>query len=123
MPDGWEIANNTDALVADADGDPDGDAFPNYSEYVAGTLPGDDTSLLDLTHGTPDSVSGTVISWETVAGHLYTLYSGTNMLDYSWTSVVDYFQRPGTDGTMTYTNSLPEPQEFYKVGVQIDLGP
>ncbi len=121
MPDGWEVTNNTDALVADADGDPDSDAFPNYSEYIAGTLPNDASSLLDL--GCDQEPTGTAISWETALGRLYTLYSKTNMLDLSWTSVAGYFELSGTGNTMGYTNSLPKPREFYKVGVQLDSGP
>jgi hypothetical protein len=119
MPDGWEVGNNTDPLVDDADADPDADEFPNYSEYIAGTLPTDDTSLLDVAYDQWDP-AGLVVSWDTEIGHLYTLYSGSNMLDYSWTIVTGYFELNGTGNTMSYTNTLPKPREFYKVGVQID---
>jgi len=39
MPDAWEIVNNLDPLVNDANGDPDGDRVSNLEEYNAGTGP------------------------------------------------------------------------------------
>jgi hypothetical protein len=39
MPDGWEVDNNLDPLVDDANQDPDGDALTNLQEYQAGTDP------------------------------------------------------------------------------------
>ena len=39
MPDAWEIVNNLDPLVDDADGDPDNDGISNFDEYSAGTGP------------------------------------------------------------------------------------
>ena len=39
MPDAWEIVNNLDPLVNDANGDPDGDRVSNLEEYTAGTGP------------------------------------------------------------------------------------
>ncbi len=39
MPDVWEIANDLDPLVANADGDPDDDGDSNLTEYNNGTDP------------------------------------------------------------------------------------
>lgn len=39
MPDGWEVANHTDVLVPDADGDPDQDGIDNLIEYQTGGNP------------------------------------------------------------------------------------
>ncbi len=39
MPDAWEVAHGLNPLVADAGGNPDGDALTNIEEYNAGTDP------------------------------------------------------------------------------------
>ncbi|HBA85709.1 MAG TPA: hypothetical protein DCZ95_16630 [Verrucomicrobia bacterium] len=39
MPDGWELQYRLDRLHNDALGNPDGDEFPNLTEYWAGTRP------------------------------------------------------------------------------------
>ncbi len=39
IPDGWEVANGTDPLVADAGADPDHDLATNWQEYWAATSP------------------------------------------------------------------------------------
>ena len=39
MPSWWEVAYGTDPRVYDADEDPDGDGWSNYSEYLGGSDP------------------------------------------------------------------------------------
>jgi hypothetical protein len=56
MSDGYEIANGLNPLIDDTLYDKDGDGFPNYWEYVKGTLAGDKTSfaadrIVDKVHG------------------------------------------------------------------------
>jgi hypothetical protein len=39
MPDGWEVANRLNPLVADASADLDADGLSNLQEYLSGTDP------------------------------------------------------------------------------------
>jgi hypothetical protein len=44
MPDGWEVNNELDPTINDADGDLDGDGESNLLEYNLGTNPNDANS-------------------------------------------------------------------------------
>jgi len=44
MPDGWEVNNGLDPLVANGGSDPDSDGLTNYQEYLYGTYPLDSDS-------------------------------------------------------------------------------
>ncbi|MGC6426762.1 MAG: LamG-like jellyroll fold domain-containing protein [Akkermansiaceae bacterium] len=81
LPDGWEIANGTDRLVADADEDPDLDTRTNAQEFADGTLANNpDTDGDDLTDGQeatlmsdpldPDSDNDTLPDGEEVNTHM-----------------------------------------------------
>ena len=48
LPDDWENQYGLDPLFDDADGDPDGDGWSNYEEFIYGTDPTDRASFLFL---------------------------------------------------------------------------
>jgi hypothetical protein len=54
--------------------DPDGDAFPNASEYVAGTSPTNSASVLVIDSVTQNG-SGTTITWRSINNRKYQVYS------------------------------------------------
>ena len=48
LPDAWELAHGLNPLLDDATEDPDGDGASNTHEFLAGTLPKDTASILQL---------------------------------------------------------------------------
>ena len=114
LPDFWENQNGLSptnaAGVNGATGDPDGDGFTNIEEYLAGTDPQDDSSLLKIID---IGGAGRAISWNSIPGRNYQVYATTN--------VAAAFQ--AVSSTMTaygsptiFTNARPVvAREFYRV--------
>jgi len=68
------------------DADPDGDAFNNHSEYIAGTNPTNSLSLLKI-----DSVvlntNGSTLAWESVPGKRYQVFGRLDLDNAPWQAV------------------------------------
>jgi carboxypeptidase D len=80
MPDDWEIAYGLDSLSEDdADDDNDNDGSSNLSEYTAGTIPTDDTSVLRLTSAVKIG-DGYVIQWSSTSNSEYDVRFSTNLM-------------------------------------------
>ncbi len=79
LPDWWEFLHFRDATVADAGTDADGDQQSNLDEFVAGTGP--------LTAGSvfaADALageSGISVTWPSAEERTYTLYRSSNLSD------------------------------------------
>ena len=75
LPDVWELLHFSSRTAADPLDDGDGDHAANEAEFAAGTLPGDETSVLRLSdlQRAPD---GWTVRWPSVAGKTYQLTSG-----------------------------------------------
>jgi hypothetical protein len=71
LPNGWEMNEGLDPLIATGndgpDGDPDGDGFTNLQEYLAGTKPKDANSLLRITKIVREG-NDVRIYWQTAGG-------------------------------------------------------
>ena len=82
FPDEWEIEQFGCVTNVSKTADSDGDGVSNWSEYIAGTRAGDATSYLAIEHcAVADASGGTVtLSWPTVPGRVYSLWSTTNLL-------------------------------------------
>jgi len=63
MPDGWEVGNGLDPLVADADQDPDFDTMSNGDEYFADTDPHSPLSVLSVIQITAE-LGGVRVDWK-----------------------------------------------------------
>ncbi len=114
MPDGWEVTNGLDPVVANANLDSDGDGHSNIREYTAGTIPTDASSVFKLVN--MEIVGGRTISWLSVSNRTYSIYRSTNLLEvWSQTSLTSGI--PGdASGQTQYTD--PEPvggKCFYSV--------
>jgi hypothetical protein len=66
--------------------DPDGDAFPNSSENIAGTNPTNAASLLKIDSIT-NNASGATVTWRSVPGKNYQLLFRSPITNATWTAV------------------------------------
>ena len=88
MSDVWELANGTDRLLADADGDLDNDGATNLEEYVAGTDPQSAASLLEVSASivTPGAVR---LVFNATAGRSYSVLYKTSLESPAWLKLQD----------------------------------
>ena len=107
IPDQWEARYVNRLSALDHDTDLDGDAFPDFAEWRAGTHPGNASSLL-LLH----PANGT-LAWPSATGHTYHLQH-TPALTEPWTN------RAASLAADPPTNHLPvaDPTGFWRVQVE-----
>ena len=96
--------------------DPDGDGQSDWVEVIAGTDPFDPGSLFAISQMTaaPDRQT---LSWPGRSGRLYTVIA-TDDLSKGMTNRLDYFDRPGTDGAMAFTNASPARIDVFGIRVR-----
>jgi hypothetical protein len=105
LPDAWQIQFFGSISSPDArpEADPDGDGFDNLSEYVAGTNPTDQNSLLEL-----DSVtlagSSRVLHFTAIAGKTYSILFTPSLSAPVWIKAVDVPAQASTGPV-----SVPDP--------------
>lgn len=115
---GWPFDGSGDFL------DPDGDGMNNWQEWRCGTVPTNALSL--LTVSTPaSSVSGVIVSWQSVTNRRYWIERATNLALPSGTPALQSFfniasNLAGQSGTTIYTDATATNRGpfFYRVGVQ-----
>ena len=118
MPNLWEAQyglNPNDS--ADAALDPDRDGHTNVEEYLAGTRPNDDTSVLAL--ATTLHEQTVTVSFEAQAGRAYVLWSTADLANGKWIQV-QAFQPEGAKRTVTYgipAVHLPLPNGYYRLTI------
>ncbi len=98
--------------------DTDGDGLSNYAEWKSGTIPTNAASVLQLASPS-NSVSGTVVSWQSAVGVTYYLQRGTDLAAQPiFSSIISNLI--GQAGTTSYTDTTATNggPYFYRVGVQ-----
>lgn len=114
MSDDYEVANGFDIENPnDATEDADGDGSSNLDEYIAGTLPRDHTSLLELSA----SVSGSEIelSFSAIAGKSYQIQSSLTLDPDSWTAVETILETVSGPQNFTDTNGAQFSKKSYRL--------
>jgi len=119
IPDGWYQQyglNPVSDTVSEEHGDTDG--FDNREEWITLTNPtnaGSYFQLVDLSV-IPDSMS---IRFIAAAGRLYSLQGRAWQKDSDWADIPGLTQSPGTNGSMTLTDTNAPTDQFYRVGVSL----
>ena len=121
MPDLWELAHFLDTTGGIASADSDGDGIDNLGEYVSGYSPVDSNSVFHVTGITPPS-TGTapfVLSWNPVAGRLYTVGYSSNLSGIPFTGIPGAVDLPYTQNSYTDTVSRTAAANLYRVEVRL----
>lgn len=97
---------------------PDGDAFNNWQEYVAGTDPTNATAYFRVT--AVSNRSPWTVYFQSNTGRLYTLNGTSNLVNAVWTNVPGAGPRLGAGGldSMPDTN-VPPKGPFYRMKVEL----
>ena len=116
LSDSDEIhVHGTNPLLQDTDGEGQSDRV----EVIAGTDPLDPGSLfaiLQMATGTKNQI----FSWPGHANRLYTIVATDDLAD-GMTNRLEYTDRPGVEGAMSFTNGLPARVDIF--GVRVRLAP
>ena len=111
MEDDWEVAQFGN-LNRDGAGDQDGDGQTDLQEYLAGTSPTNDASILRVLTVTPLGGGSTTVVWSAVVGRDY-IVQFKDALDAEWSNASGMI---GADSTsMSFAHNSSSPQRFYRV--------
>jgi hypothetical protein len=112
MPDLWEYRNFGGTTNAVASANPDGDAYNNQQEYIAGLNPNvfDTFAVSNFTVGANNS-----FKWNAASGRFYNVYWSSNLLN-GFTLLGS--NAPG--GAFIDTNHAGAPKGFYKITVGLE---
>ena len=109
-----------DPLLTGDDADRDHDGMSNLAEYLAGTNPTNDTSLLVLYQVVPDpAVPGQyVVYWQSATGRMYTVEGATNLVGTNFDLILGT-NIPATPMLNVYTDTVTgAAQKFYRIKLE-----
>lgn len=113
MDDNWE-ATYFGNLSRNGTGDFDSDGMSDLAEFLAGTLPNNATSLLQLTSNTAPSGNSVTIQWQSVAGKAYRVQYKDDLNLVSWSDLSGDVTASGTTAMKTDTTATGA-KRFYRV--------
>jgi hypothetical protein len=97
--------------------DTDGDGLLGWEEYVAGTVPTNSASVLEV-NSVEVTTNGVVVAWQSVEGKTYTLYGDTTIVGLGAEDVV-MSNIAGVATETSYTNTASAAgTAFYNVSVE-----
>ncbi len=122
MPDDYENTYFNGATNGVAAADDDTDGASNYAEYIAGTNPKTNASVLALYPLTTNmtTVKNLVFQWPSVTGRVYSIWRATNVLGAYTQHVVGLSANAPTN---FYTNASPTNLGTYFFGIGVQLAP
>jgi hypothetical protein len=118
LPDAWENTNGLSVGEDDAALDLDNDGAGNRAEYLAGTDPKDTASRLHMATLSIPASGLLSATWEGVAGKLYRLSIGSDLVD--WTPVSSSTRLVTADGTQVLTLSTGTATKLF---VRVEIVP
>jgi hypothetical protein len=101
--------------IADKNQDPDADGYTNWQEYVAGTEPKDQQSVLRLQGGV--AAGSPELSFGTVSGRWYSVYSRTSLVSGAWSLLGSNVY--GSGGSFQMTDTGKWSSVFYQLKVNL----
>ena len=118
MPDVFEELHGFNPLdPADAGLDADNDTILNLFEYIADTIPTNDTSFLRVQAISNTPPVGVVFSGS--AARIYTLQFNTHLTDGSWSNLVGQMDVPGAGAGQVLVDTNAIPSRNYRIQVEL----
>lgn len=115
IEDSWEITHFGSTTNCDETTDYDSDGMLDWEEFIAGTCPTNDSSLLTIENTfLPDDSNSFGLAWQSVTGKSYTIYVKTNITDLNWQEVTNLV---GDGEIMQFFDSIEYENAFYSLSV------
>jgi hypothetical protein len=114
MDDDWEVAYFGD-LSRDGSGDFDGDGHTDLQEFLAGTDPTNNKSILRVMKLTLLSGGGPTLLWSAVPGRTYRVQFKNALTDADWLELPDAVTAVSTTASLRDNSSSQGSQRYYRV--------
>jgi hypothetical protein len=123
LPDDWQLQYGLNPYSSTgnngANGDPDGDGYSNYAEYVFGTNPTNASSHLNFSvaYGSGGAVSVSFSPW--MSGRAYQLQSTADLASGAWATLTNTVT-VNASGNGVFTVTQPDqPNAYYRLSAQL----